>query len=111
MEYSFEVIAKITLEYQIGDTSSTHKASDLALCLSENLNKEKYLDKNGLPTEEGVQAATLVLISALSANIHYSHQKKYWDSAKHLRHIISELEKQFTLVADVSKGTIVNKKN
>lgn len=59
------------------------------------LDKKKYLDENNRPTKLGIHTVSNVLTQGLIGVIHVAHQKGYWDSAKHLRYIISELERGF----------------
>ena len=40
----------------------------------------------------------------LVGNIHNGHSQKHWDSAEHLRYIISELERGFVQVTHLKKS-------
>lgn len=60
-----------------------------------------YRDEEDKLTKEGIKALTNVLVQGLNANIQGSHQGKKWDSAEHLRYVISELERSFVAVTNV----------
>ncbi len=60
--------------------------------------------EQGLPTRDGSQVLSNVLIQGLVANIHMAHEKGFRDSAEHLRWIISELERGFVTVANVEQS-------
>lgn len=104
MQYSLTAIVKIRLGHVPGSTNSQHEGTDLRLEVSKNLDQQQYNDKRGLPTAKGSQALTLALVQGLVGNIHAAHQKGYRDSAEHLRHIISELERGFIKVATAGEG-------
>lgn len=106
MQYHITAIVKATADYQQGDTSSRHVATDFRLEVSKHLDQSKYNDKRGLPTKDGSHALTVTLIQGLVGNIHHAHQKGYKDSAEHLRYIISELERGFVAIANTSEGTM-----
>lgn len=105
MRFRFTAISELVLEHFEGDAKSTHVATNLRLELSKNLDRKLYL-KNDLPTKEGVKPLTQALVQGLIANIHHAHEKKFWDSAEHLRYIISELERGFVEVAEVKESTM-----
>lgn len=105
MEIKIEGRCVVTLEYKEGQSKSNHVATDFNLDVSENLDREMYLDKDDMPTKEGVKALSQCFIQGLIGNIHYAHEKGYRDSAEHLRYIISELERGFIEVPNVSKDT------
>jgi hypothetical protein len=109
MEFSFEVIAMLTLEHKKEDSNkSKHVATDLRLEVSPNLNRAEYLDEDDLPTKSGAAAMTVTLVQALVANIHHAHQKGFRDSADHLRYIMAELQKGFAETAIVQQGNMKN---
>jgi len=103
MEFKFKGIVDLTMYHKIGDNKSKHVKTDFNLEVSKNLDKSKYLN-NGLPTVAGTKALTSAFVQGLVGNIHQAHQNGYWDSAEHLRYIISELERGFIQVSHVSKG-------
>jgi len=102
-EFSFTGVSRVTMQHETGTSKSTHLATDIFLELSPNLERDKYL-KNDLPTKEGIKPLTQCFIQGLVGNIHMAHQHGWWDSAEHLRYIISELERGFVEVAVVSDG-------
>jgi hypothetical protein len=74
------------------------------MAVSNNLEPTMYHDQ-GIPnSESGCLAVTACLIQGLLLNIHGAHQNKYFDSAKHLRHIIESLEDGFVSVVQVNEG-------
>lgn len=105
MKFQFSGISRVTYEHHKGDPTSTHVKTDLLLHCSSNLDKKKYLDKKELPTKDGIKPLTQCFIQGLVGSIHMAHQNGWWDSAEHLRYIISELEKGFASPANVSEGT------
>ncbi len=100
MEFQIEGLCVVTLEHKVGEKTSSHVATDFNLDVSNNLDKSQYLDSEGVPTASGTKALTQCFVQGLIGNIHQAHQKEYWDSAEHLRYIISELERGFVQVAD-----------
>jgi hypothetical protein len=104
MEFSFEALVTLTLEHKPGNTTSKHVSTEYNLEVSENLERNKYLDDDGVPTEAGTKALSSVLVQGLVGNIHMAHDCGYRDSAEHLRWIIAELEKGFASVAQVTKS-------
>jgi len=102
----FEIEGKcvITLEHTGGQTSAL-KSVDFNLDISNNMNKSMYLDDDGLPTKVGTKALTQAFVQGLVGNIHQAHQNNFWDSAQHLRYIISELERAFIEVPHLKKTT------
>lgn len=103
-EYSFTGIAKVKLKPDVEFTSSTLKSIDLRLEISENLDREKYLDANGLPQNLGIKAVTIALMAGLNANIYTAHHKKEWDSADHLRYVLDNLQRMFVENAEITTG-------
>lgn len=104
--FSFTAISQIELSHDKGAPKSKHVATNIRLEVSDNLDRSRYMDKELRPTEEGSRALTQTLLSGLAANIHNMHQKGWRDSAEHLRYVISELERQFIEVANVSNGVM-----
>jgi hypothetical protein len=99
MEVQFEASVILGLD------SDNKNVSDVlvGLSVSDNLDKSKYLDSDDLATEVGALVVTQVLVQGLIGNIHYAHNKKYRDSAEHLRFIISELERGFVAQVNILK--------
>lgn len=104
MEFSFEAKVVLELEHKPGMATSKHVATSFNLEVSEELDRAQYIDTQGLPTEAGSKTLSNVLIQGLVGNIHLAHEKGFRDSAEHLRWIISELERGFSSVAEVSKS-------
>lgn len=107
----FNVSVNLKLEYQKGAGNSQHRGTEFNLDMSDNLNRDQYIDNEGLPTKEGSMVTSNVLVQGLVANIHLSHQKEFLDSASHLRWIISELERGFVTVADIHKSNFTALRN
>lgn len=105
MEFTFIGECHLTLEYKKGDEVSSHVSTDFNLDVSEGVDKSAYLGADGLPTQEGSKVLTKVFIQGLVGNIHAAHQMKHWDSAEHLRYIISELERGFIQIANAKVST------
>lgn len=105
MEFKIEGKSIVTLGYKKGERSSVI-STDIHLHIPKELDESMYFDKEGLPNKEGTKALSQCFIQGLIANIHQAHQKGLRDSAEHLRYIISELERGFVEVVDVSKGNI-----
>lgn len=104
MEFSFEAKVVLTLEHKEGMTKSNHVATDFNLDVIGKLDRRKYLDKENLPTKDGSQVLSNVLVQGLVGNIHMAHENGFRDSAEHLRWIISELERGFVSVVNVEKS-------
>jgi hypothetical protein len=85
--------------------TSSHVATDFFLEVSRNLDKSKYLDKNDLPTKDGLKPLSQAFIQGLVGCIHMGHNKDWWDSADHLRYIINELQRGFIEVAETKEST------
>ena len=106
MDFSFTVICKLDLTHNKGDKTSKHNGLSFTIIPSENLVASQYVEKDELPTKDGHDVVSKVLVSSLAACIHSSHQNGHLDSAEHLRRIIKELEEQFIMVAQVKKSTM-----
>lgn len=104
MQASFTGISRITLEPNPDGKSSSHIATDFRLEVSKNQDRKVFLDFNDRPKKEGVKPLTQTFIQGLVGNIHFAHDKGYWDSAEHLRYIISELTRGFATVAKTTEG-------
>jgi hypothetical protein len=102
--FSFTVIAKLDLSHTNGDKTSKHEGLSFLLEPSENLFAPQYIDKEGLPTKEGSEVIMKVLVSALAANIHTSHQSVFKDKEEHLKEVIKRLEEQVALEAIAKKS-------
>jgi hypothetical protein len=105
MEFKIEGKSVVTLGYKKGERSSVI-STDIQLQLPKELDENMYFNKEGLPNKEGTKALSQCFIQGLIANIHQAHQNGLRDSAEHLRYIISELERGFVELVDVSKGNI-----
>lgn len=106
MNFTFTAVSQIELSYEKGSKTSKHKATNIRLEISDNLDETQYLDKEGRPTKEGSRCLTQALVQGLIGNIHHAHQAGWRDSAEHLRYVISELERGFVQVATVSDGSM-----
>lgn len=106
MEFSITGISKVTMEHKKGEPKSTHVATDMRLEISEGMDRKMYLDENDLPTQTAIKHLTQSFIQGLVCNIHMAHQKGWWDSAEHIRYIISELKRGFVQVATVGESTM-----
>lgn len=103
MECHFKVISVLVVDHNPGIKKSKHKHTMFNLELSDNLDKPRYFDKEGLANKEGSQLITAVLVESLIGNIHMAQQKGYRNDVEHLKHIIAELERGFA--SNVNIGT------
>lgn len=107
MEFSLKATTILTLDYNPKSKSSLskHVSTEIELELSENVDKSHYIqekkDGSSPLTKLGAEALTKTLIQGLVTSIHSAHEAGYWDSAEHLRYIISELERGFVQVGNV----------
>ena len=106
MKFYLIGFSRLTLEHKKGNETSSVDAIDINLETSHNMDKSKLFDKDKMPNETGTKMLTQTFVQGLIANIHAAHQKKYWDSAEHLRYIIAELEKGFATPANISQSKI-----
>lgn len=104
MTLKFETKCVLELEHEQGMAMPKHLETKFNLDVSDNLDKSKYIDENGLPTAAGTKAITNNFVQGLIGNIHTAHQKGYWDSAEHLRFIIAELESGFVALVNCDKS-------
>lgn len=104
MRASFTGISRITLEANPDGKTSRHIATDFFLEVSKNQDRKMFLDSKGLPKEGGIKPLTQSFVQGLVGNIHFAHEKGWWDSAEHLRYIIDELTRGFATVAKTSDG-------
>jgi hypothetical protein len=98
MEVSFKAVVVLSLDHR-----SKHIATDFNLEVDPNLEVSRYLEKE-LPTKDGSKVLSNVLIQGLIGNIHMAHEKGFRDSAEHLRWIISELERGFVQVTQLTQS-------
>lgn len=110
MKVQFTATSRLTLEHNQEDETSRHHSTEVRLECSNNLDTRRYADR-GIPKKEGVKPLTLALTQGLIANIHAAHDSEYWDSAKHLRFIIDELELGFVQTSPVQQGIFEDKPN
>lgn len=104
MRYSIKTEVEVVADYNNGDKSSTHVATNFTLIVSKNLKASQYINEDGMPTQDGSKAISETLIQGLIGNIHLGHEKGWRDSAEHLRDIIQKLEIGFAEVGVISKG-------
>lgn len=103
MEFSFTGVSRVTMEHHKGMPTSQHVATDFFLEVSENLDKNIYL-QNGLPTKDGLKPLTQTFIQGLVGCIHFGHNNGWWDSAEHIRYIIDEIQRGFIQVAQTKES-------
>lgn len=103
--FQYQVTAQLQVEYDTETHELVHKGVGFNLEVSEEVNKDQFVDEKNLPNSlKGHEAVSHTLISALSANIYIAHQEGFMDSAEHLRKMIALLENQFIQNGDVEKG-------
>lgn len=94
MEYEINAISKVKLDYKVGETTSTYISSEVGFVCSDNV-RESFIDKDDKPTIDGVKAVTQAFIQGLIGNIELAEEMDCWDSDKHLKYIISEINRGF----------------
>lgn len=101
VDFEFKVTTAVRFRHKKGWTKSDHLFTSIVLEISRNLDLDEYHDKEGNPTDDGVQALTQTLVQGLIGNIHYAHQRGLKNDAEHLRYIIDELGRGFATNAIV----------
>lgn len=104
MHASFTGISKLTVEANIDGKTSRHISTDFTLEVSKNQDRNMFLDFKGRPKKEGVKPLTQAFIQGLVGNIHFAHERGFWDSAEHLRYVIDELTRGFATVTKITEG-------
>lgn len=104
MKISFRTKVVLHLDYNENSGKCIHDITELTLAMSDNLDRDQYIDKNGYPNVNGGNVMTNVLVQGLLLNIHKLHNDGMRDSAEHLRWIISELERGFIQVTETYNG-------
>lgn len=105
MKYKITAGCELSLDQMdLGLGKLTVDTASLFLELDKSWDESKYINDNGTPTVKGTKTITNILIQGLVANIHGAHQTKQWDSAEHLRYIISELERGFVQIGDIDQS-------
>jgi hypothetical protein len=100
-EFELKGISTLILGASADKKTSSHIRTEIELEIDTKLDKDFYFDKDSFPTKVGVKSLTQCFIQGIVGNIHSAHQKGQWDSAEHLRYVISELERGFAQVATV----------
>lgn len=101
---SFTGTSKIIVADDGNGKTSTHISTEFNLEVSKNQDKNMFLDFKGRPREKGIKPLTQAFVQGLVGNIHFAHERGWWDSAAHLRYIIDELTRGFAEVAKVQEG-------
>lgn len=97
-----KLLAMVELIIDASADKTIIKVVSSDLKFSDNIDKKMYWDGNKLNTS-GSKAFSNVLIQGLVSNIHTSHDNGCWDSAEHLRYIISELERGFVTIVKTNQ--------
>ena len=105
MILKFESKCVLEVEHTKGAKTTKHLSTKFNLDVSDNLDKSQYIDAEGVPTQAGTKVLTNNFVQGLIGNIHQAHDKGYWDSAEHLRYIISELERGFIEITNSDTST------
>ena len=95
MEILIVATSRLKLDYEEGYENASVIHTEVALEVSKNINKSTFFDEDDIPNFQGATAVCNALVQGLIANLHFAHQHGLWDSAKHLRYIIKELEEGF----------------
>ncbi len=101
MKFKIEAKCVLTLEHKEGEKTSKHVTPDFNLEVSENIERDMFLNENDLPTEAGSKAITQCFVQGLIGNIHFAHENGFRNDAEHLRYIISELEQGFIRIPKI----------
>ncbi len=106
MKFKIKGTVVITLESTGGKTSKL-KATEFNLDVS-GIPQRQMIGPDGVPTKEGAKALTQAFLHGIVGNIHNEHQRGNWDSAAHLRYVISEMERAFAVSPkiDISNFTM-----
>jgi hypothetical protein len=102
MKFFLKAGCQLDLTYSPLTKATSVDCVKFNLYVSDNLQREAYLDEHDVPNENGCKALTNVLVQSLIGNIHAGHAKGYWKDSVHLRYVIDELERGF--VALVKTG-------
>lgn len=97
MQYSFGVGTMIVAEADFKKGTSKLISCDVQLFADDDKTEAAWRGADGVVNKDGLKAQTQGLIQGLIANIHFAHQREYWDSVEHLRYIIENLEKGFAV--------------
>lgn len=108
MRFKIKAVIELFLNHTPRSSTSNHDGLNVNLIIEKPLEKRSYIKDDGLPNKNGTKNLTVIMAQGLVANIHYAHQKGYWDSAEHLRYIINELEQGFIQIPELSPGTFGN---
>ncbi len=95
MDYEFTAVSKIFLKSHAGTTKSSIMESEVMLMPSENLDKDKYYEPDGMPNKEGVKAITYAFIVGLTSNMRYAAMKGYMKEGDIMKFVVDSLEKAF----------------
>ena len=86
-----------------GGQKNILKESSTQFHVGEGLHEPAYYNPDGTLNFPGAKTMSQCFVQGLNANIQSAHENGVWDSAEHLRWIISELEKAFVQVVKVVK--------
>lgn len=107
--YTFQVVAELNVVQDLSGIAN-HAGSKLQLNISSNLDKMAYFNQDGTMTKDGFMVSTDAMVQCIIGNIHAAHQSGDVDSAKHLRHVISELERGFVAQITIQTPADLNSK-
>lgn len=104
--YHFVVISKATFSHEKGAKTSALEQTDLRLEMSNNLQKDQYIDGKGLPRKDSLKPISSALVAGLLANIAQGHEKGWWKDHEHMNWIIDMLQRGFVSSSSVTDGTM-----
>jgi hypothetical protein len=101
MEYTVMAGARVLIEQTKNWPEILVKEVSFGIDATNQGAKQKFTDRLGQSTKEGVQYTTFVFLEALVANIHYGHKKGYWDKDQHFQHIHDKLDKEIAQFEEI----------
>jgi hypothetical protein len=91
----FVVISKITLEHELGATTSQLRTCDIRLEVSNNLDRSRYIDGCGLPRKDALKPISNALLQGLIANMRHGAEKGWWKEGEHMQYVTDQLQRAF----------------
>lgn len=108
-EFSFRVIADLTLENEVGKMTSKPKESRVTLDVSPNLDRLVYTGNDGI-SRHGLKPATLTLLGGLANLVRMGHKKGWWDKEAHLKYIAEYLREMIDKGQDGGSSIMTDEK-
>lgn len=100
MEFHFAVISKMTLEQKKGEIKSFLKTADVRLEVSPNLDKSRYLDRDGLPLQDANMPILNTLVVGIVSHMRYAAQKGWMKEGEMMNYVTEQLHRAFVHPSD-----------